>query len=453
MNPRASSLVSVHVGQHEPGSQQDRMLRLRVEKRDMTYTYERLPRVPHDLNWQSHGLQPRWLGQETSDCAAALEPSIFHNRGADELERFLAGARRRGELAIVFTGIGDVDNELMPTPLSAFDSSVYLGKTFTMVNGRRLPTGNRPQIMPGLSPADRDLALRLLNRPSNAPWWSLHLSGPRIERGDASETRAYGAEGQLAPILVDDLGDPVAAAWTSPSGDQRWYIIPDSVNWDGILGWLTQQALPEYAPEALRRARSPFFSDPDLQTTAERDVCQELENLEKHYGEQKTHFEGKLRAARELAEPVRYGLLYGTGDQLVQAVTEVLTAAGLQVVDLDRYLDGTKSADLLVTGPAGSRYLVEVKAASGAAAEGLVGDIQRHLETWPKLRSSEPVDGGVLVVNHHHRLAPSERPPHVYARPEFVAALTVKVIAALDLFYWWRNEDWTAIRTALLCND
>jgi hypothetical protein len=446
-------LVPIHVGQHEPGSEQDRLLRLRVDKRNVTYTHERLPRVSDGLDWQKHGLQPRWLGKETSGCAAVLEPSIFYGRGADELERFFAGARQRGELALAVTGIGDADNDLMRSPLSDYDCSIGMGKTFTMVNGRRLPVGTRLQIATKLSSADRDLALRLLNRPADAPWWSLHLGGSRVTRGDASGTRVYEAQGQLTPILVDELGDPVVAAWISPSGDQRWYIIPDAVNWDWVLGWLIQQALPEYVPSALQRARSPFFADPDLQTRAEAVARLALEDLEKRHAVEKLRLEAELGAARELAEPVRYGLLYCTGAQLVHAVAEVLATAGLVAVDLDRYLGGTRSADLLVSGTGSARYLVEVKAANGAAAESLVGDLVRHLTTWPQLRPGEPVAGGVLVVNHHHRLAPSERPTQVYVRPEFVAALTVRVIAAVDLFHWWRAENWSTIRTAFLGNE
>jgi len=176
MGSPSSGLVPVNIGQPEPGSEQDQMLRLRVEHGVTGYERQRLPRVSDGLNWHGHGLQPRWLGMETSDCAVALEPSIFHGRGADELDRFLDGTGRRGELALVVAVIGDADDDRARGLLSRFDSSVYMGKTFTTVNGRRLPAGTRPEIAPDLSPADRDLAMRLLNRPTGAPWWGLHLS-------------------------------------------------------------------------------------------------------------------------------------------------------------------------------------------------------------------------------------------------------------------------------------
>jgi len=51
---------------------------------------------------------------ETSDCAATLEPGYFHNSGIGERERFLAGARIRGESALLVCTIGDAQNEPPP---------------------------------------------------------------------------------------------------------------------------------------------------------------------------------------------------------------------------------------------------------------------------------------------------------------------------------------------------
>lgn len=76
--------------------------------------------------------------------------------------------------------------------------------------------------------------------------------------------------------------------------------------------------------------------------------------------------------------------------------------------------------------------------------------LQRHLTTWPQLRPDQPVTGGVLIVNHQHRLHPSERAADVYSRPESVASLSVTVLSTMELFHWWRTADWAAIRTAVL---
>ena len=91
-----------------------------------------------------------------------------------------------------------------------------------------------------------------------------------------------------------------------------------------------------------------------------------------------------------------------------------------------------------------------MKSASGRASESLVGDLERHLKAWLHVRPDLPVGGGVLVVNHQHRLDPHERTADVYARPEFVAALTVPVITTRQLFDRWRESNWPAIRQALL---
>lgn len=110
-----------------------------------------------------------------------------------------------------------------------------------------------------------------------------------------------------------------------------------------------QRALAEYVPGSLRRARSQHFIDPDLQTAEELTARQALDELSARYAEEKTRLEQALQEARTHAEPVRYGLLYSTGAQLVHAVAQVLADADLFAIDLDKELGGTKSADLLVS--------------------------------------------------------------------------------------------------------
>ena len=116
---------------------------------------------------------------------------------------------------------------------------------------------------------------------------------------------------------------------------------PDGTDRDNILGWLVQTALPEYAPDALCRARSPHFLDPDLQTADELAARQAVEELDARHAEEKLRLEQPLREAEGRAEPVRYALVYGTGAELVGAVAQVLTAAGLRTIDLDDELGGT----------------------------------------------------------------------------------------------------------------
>jgi hypothetical protein len=455
--PRQDSrLVAVHVGQHAPGSQAEQ-LQLRhweKERESRRGSSDDRPRVPAELNWARHGLTPRWLGQESIDCSAAISPGHFSGHGAAERDRFLAGAKTRGEVAVVVAGIGNaVDPD--PHARNVFDrfgsggGSVWV-KNVTYVNGERLPTGAKPQLAEDLSSADRDLALRILNQSDDATaWWSLRLVGATTERGDGMfGPGQHPAEGRLVPLLVDGLGHSVVAAWMSDDEDERWYIIPDGTDWDTLLGWLIGHGLPQFAPVALRRVRSTQFDDIELHTRAERETRNALEKLDDDYARERTALEKQFDDARTRAEAVRDGLLFGTGGQVVDAVRAVLEDCGLQVVDLDATV-GTRSADLLVTASAGDRWLIEVKASSGSPKEELARDLERHLATWPQLRPSEPVAGGALIVNHQHRLHPTERTEKVYTRPEFVKALTFPVISSWRLFQWWAEDDHASIISAL----
>lgn len=93
-------------------------------------------RVPGELNWQSPDIEPRWLGMETSDCTVAVQPSIFHNNGADERNRLLTGARIRQETALAIVVIGgaigpsprtDVEPMMTDTGSSALDAMLLAG--------------------------------------------------------------------------------------------------------------------------------------------------------------------------------------------------------------------------------------------------------------------------------------------------------------------------------------
>jgi hypothetical protein len=408
---------------------------------------ERSPLVASTIDWQGLGVHPRWLGQESSDCAAALEPGYFHSSGANERDRFLAGARSRGETALVVCTIGDAQTERPRRVLATADTSLLLpSQHHTTVSGVRLPAGTALRLAEGLSRADRDLALRLKDRLSAA--WSLTLSSPRGFLGGGEEYVTDGPDGRLEPILLDPLGDPVVAVWTRDGSDERWYIVPDGADWNALIDWLVRQALPAYVPDALRRVRAATFVDPDLLTSAEAQARSALDDLEERYAREKQAREQELSQAQEQARPVREGLLYETGQKVVDAVSRVLRDAGFAVTDLDQEL-GTKSADLLASvGP--ETRLIEVKSASGHPKEEFVGDLERHLTTWPALKPGLPVGGGALIVNHQNRLPPHERAAQVYTRPEFVATLRLPVLSSRQLFDWWRTGDWDAIRTTVL---
>jgi hypothetical protein len=401
-----------------------------------------------DLDWSAFGFEPRWVGSDTAACVVALQPSIYAGHGADEFARFRQGAAGRCETALVISPIGDLDGESRDVR-SVFGppaSSVTVGQTHTNVNGRLLGKEASVRLAADLGDADGDLARRLLSCSQALRWRSLSLSGAVLE--SINGRQQYPAEGALSPILETELGEPVVAVWVSPDYVERRYIVPVETPWPLLLDWLREQAVPEFVPEAMHRARRQLGTEVHLMSRAERAARSALGELEADYIARKKELEHQLEDVVAAASTIREGLLYGTGQRLVDAVSSVLKWAGITVVDLDEKLGGTKNADLLCTYRERSR-LVEVKSAGGSAPERAYQDLVRHLREWPSLPESVPVDGGALILNHEHRSAPGDRTRRPYSRPEFLAAQAEPVIPTLSLFDAWREEDPETIRRLL----
>lgn len=253
-------------------------------------------------------------------------------------------------------------------------------------------------------------------------------------------------EGELRPILVDGLGDPVAGVWVPAAGGARWFVVPHGTDQRLLVEWLVQHALPAYVPGALTRARSTLVRDPAFATDAEARLVETIAEEQRAHERRQTELQQQLAELRAVADPLRDGLLFGTGRPLEDAVHDVLVAAGAAVTRLDDVY-GTKSADLLAE-YGGCRVLVEVKSANNRPAQSLPDKLLKHLNTWPGLTGTEPVDG-VLVVNHQTKLPPAQRDAEVYTDRAFADALTVPVIGSARLFDWWRREDWDAVRDAV----
>ncbi|WP_420366502.1 hypothetical protein AAEP80_07050 [Curtobacterium sp. L3-7] len=401
-----------------------------------------------NLPWSELGFEPRWISFDSAACVAALQPSIFASEGADEFSRFRQGAKQRGEVALVISPIGTSSGNASQVfnifgPLT---EPVSIDESNTTIVGKPIGKGAKIKASDNLGHADGQLALLLLNQRASHSWHSLSLHGMEEHHFDGIEY--HSPEGTLIPILETDLGEPVVAAWVRPDVSERRYVIPRSAPWATILQWLAEEALPEFVPGALRRARSPLAVDENLQTLRERAATAALTQLDSEYASRRASVEREVAAARSAAGDIREGLLYGTGQQLVRAVQAVLETAGLEVVDLDRTLGGTKNADLLCTLGARSR-LIEVKSATGRASERAYQDLLRHLREWPSLDESIPVEGGVLIMSAQLRTAPAERSPEPYTRPEFLAAQTEPVVTALSLLKAWLDDDAAAIKSML----
>ncbi|TNM37702.1 hypothetical protein FHP29_18135 [Nocardioides albidus] len=433
--------IPVHVGTNPPSHWDEieaNQQRLGEEASDWLREQRRPSAASGDLDWGGLGFEPRWVGFDAADCVAALDPSVYAGKGADEFDRFRQGAASRGELAIVISLVETPDPGSHWSVFGPAGSSLSLGRFNTSIHSRPLGIGARVRRSDGVEGAEVQLALRLMSCNPPLPWSALSLDG--ITLSSTHGRVKHEPEGTLVPIIETELGEPVVAVWTSPDGVERRYVVPAEAPWTVLLSWLVEDALPEYVPDAMRRARRHMATDLDLMTRRERQAHTALAAFDAEYAERRGTLDSELQSAQSDASALRDGLLFGTGDALVETVRTVLEWAGMNVVPLDEELGGTKNADLLCTLD-GRSVLVEVKSASGVPKESVYDDVLRHLRVWEKLPDSTPVEGGVLVINHQHRLPPHERRTKAFERPEFLAAQTEPVVTTLELFEAWREED------------
>jgi hypothetical protein len=247
---------------------------------------------------------------------------------------------------------------------------------------------------------------------------------------------------------VSRAGEVVAGVWTSPDNAIRHYILPHLPLYTPILQWLTERAIPEFVPAAARRMRASLASEAEFQTGAEASALAELADLEADYARRRGGLQAKVASASAAADAVRDPLLYETGALLVAAVGRLLTDAGLTIWDVDEMLGTTANADLLASW-ADRNVLIEVKSTTGNAPEKLAEAPTRHLATWPELRPDIAVSGVALVLSHQTKAHPLDRSPAPYSRQEFVASLSFPVVTTLQLFEWWRQDHYIAIRAAI----
>jgi len=246
-------------------------------------------------------------------------------------------------------------------------------------------------------------------------------------------------------LLVTDVEEVVAAVWISPDREMQWFLLPWGVDWGNILDWIETQALPDLVPTALARARRAI--EEDLLTGDEREAHSRLEAFDQTVETERLGLLEEITSARDGADERRYQLLCGSGKELADAVSNVMQESGMVVENLDETFGSGRSGDYLITHN-DLHWLVEVTSSAGAMAEIEVGKLMAHVETWPRLRS-EPIEAGVLVVNHDYRKAPSERPHGAYRRKEFVDSLKISVIGTIPLCRWWVGGDYEAIVGAI----
>jgi hypothetical protein len=67
----------------------------------------------------------------------------------------------------------------------------------------------------------------------------------------------------------------------------------------------------------------------------------------------------------------------------------------------------------LVTGPKWGVTPGRAEGDERIIRRGQARALELHLSTWPRRRPKFPVAGGVLIVNHQHKLHPTERSAEV----------------------------------------
>lgn len=397
-----------------------------------------------DIDWTTHGLAPRWVRDETAACAAAIDPSQFHNKGADEFERFLAGADRRDDWAIVVARM--VQEKRTTRSVFGNTTSVALIGHHGSVGGKQLGAGVEVRPSDGLIGADKDLAVRFSNTHRDGPLWSLELGGATLT--SVHGTEHYDPGGELRPLVIDELGHPVVAVWISPSTDQRFYILPECTPPGLILDWLANHAIPEFAPGAHRETRPPGAYRDIFPTQAELEASRALAEFEDHTAIERAALADDLKTAHAAADDRRDTLLFGTGPALEEAVAACLRDAGMSIVKVDDLLGATSNADLLAT-VNGRRILIEVKSGKGPASERHYSDLESHLREWPA--TGQPsVDGGALILNDQIRTEPSARTTRPYGRPEFIASQEHAILTTRNLLDLWRTRAWESLASAIV---
>jgi hypothetical protein len=435
--------LEVHIGTHSP-EQWARYAQMPVRQGLQRPTAPLI--VAEEVEWASLGLLPRWVGDDPSNAVAALEVSGLNGGG---WARFQDGTVRRDEPALYISTSAPPDRWDPTQP--------YWGNVVPMAQGRirgvelphqesvRIRTAsivlaNEPELADGLSSTDRDLAQRIRNI-ADARWMALEPYDPESPDDEFDDV--------WQPLLITPDGHTVAGVWTDTDEHPPvyHYVVPRLPSYEPILRWLTERAVPNLIPTAAARTRAYIADQPNLHSTREHDLTEQLADLDTAYEKKKTELQQALADERAVVTPVRDGLLFGSGTVLENAVARVLVDAGVTVTPLDAVL-GTRSADLLVE-YGDIRLLVEVKSVGGNAAESLAEAAYRHLRTWPQAGTGQSVDGAVLVVNHQHKRPPAERSPAVFGRREFVDTLDFPVVSTLALFDLWRQGDAAGVRQVL----
>ena len=100
------STLDIHIGAWPP-SRWDEIDTIRAEHNPNAWGDQPRPGITSEvIDWAGLGFTPRWVGEDSSEAVVALEPSLFHDRGAAEWRRFVGAAQSRHELALAISQVG-----------------------------------------------------------------------------------------------------------------------------------------------------------------------------------------------------------------------------------------------------------------------------------------------------------------------------------------------------------
>jgi len=456
--PSGREPLSIHVGVSSP-AEWDETERLQRELGDdaaPALANRRRPALARPgIGWDNFGFVPRWIVDEATSCVAALNPDQFD--GMTQYRRFVVAAKRRGETALAVAIVEAPRGHGSGSGFNIFDaygsrgSSVPLVGHTGSIHAAMLGSGGQADIALGLDPHDKDLAMRIRNQADRVAWAALTLEDETSYPGggwnSADGARRTPAQGHLEPLLISEVGEPLAAVWTSDDQTELLYVLPAGTPIETVLSWLAERGLPALVPGAVRRSLDPVLIRADFETSREARLRVDLADLTRRFEEQTAALQQQLTDEHARADPVRHALLFGTGLQLEDAVAQVLQDAGLQVQSVDELLGQTASADLLVTWGSRAR-LVEVKSSAKAASERSYDDLVSHLREWPSIGPVE-VEGGALIFNHDLRTDPVDRPPGPYQREAFLQASEHPILGTIDILGMWLRQDWGALRSVI----
>lgn len=221
----------------------------------------------------------------------------------------------------------------------------------------------------------------------------------------------------FTPLVGERAGRALGGFVTNSLGSQ-WWLLPavtsDHGSWVKAILELWRNVRPE-----LFSAREQA-SDDAWMTLEERQAHLAIQS---HIGETEKLIEVRelellqLReAAAEVTESARkseHRLLYATGEELVEAVTDALIRLGFEVLDSDKEAAATNTAkreDLQVRLESVSGWvcLAEVKGKTRAAATRDLGQLAKA-GTFYEGRTGHKPDAEWYIVNANNRQHPSER--------------------------------------------